>query len=344
MANKDHVAVAREGCAAIEAWRKKHSSLVLDLSGGNLAGVDLAKAPLNGVVLSDADLSSALLVDARLNKANMSQCKLGKADLRHADLSRANARKATLKEACLIGARLHETYLKSANLREADLSDADLTGANLTEADLTGAILKGAFGEHYGAELDGVLNGDACANQENDRTFVVAWRAGGVVHAAGVVAERRVFQGKAAPRKVVWEVLWLCAPSDGRNRGHGSRAWAALAALAAARRVEEALADCHEATKAALGVLQQEMAEVHRTFQAAYPGRRQGIECIRERIPIGIARHLRAAILITVEFNKIIKTIAIGIWVIRVGPKGPFLKVANPITIAVRIAGITNPV
>ncbi len=108
-------------------------------------------------------------------------------------------------------------------------------------ADQCGAILKGAFGEHYGAELDGVLNGDACANQENDRTFVVAWRAGGIVHAAGVVAERRVFQGKAAPRKVVWEVLWLCAPSTGRNLGHGSRAWAALAALAAARRVEGVL-------------------------------------------------------------------------------------------------------
>ena len=108
-------------------------------------------------------------------------------------------------------------------------------------ADQCGAILKGAFGEHYGAELDGVLNGGACANQENDRTFVVAWRAGGIVHAAGVVAERRVFQGKAAPRKVVWEVLWLCAPSTGRNLGHGSRAWAALAALAAARRVEGVL-------------------------------------------------------------------------------------------------------
>ena len=108
-------------------------------------------------------------------------------------------------------------------------------------ADQCGAILKGAFGEHYGDELDGVLNGDACANQENDRTFVVAWRAGDIVHAAGVVAERRVFQGKAAPRKVVWEVLWLCAPSHARGRGHGSRAWAALAALAAARRVEGVL-------------------------------------------------------------------------------------------------------
>ena len=108
-------------------------------------------------------------------------------------------------------------------------------------ADQCGAILKGAFGEHYGDELDGVLNGDACANQENDRTFVVAWRAGDIVHAAGVVAERRVFQGKAAPRKVVWEVLWLCAPSERRGRGHGSRAWAALAALAAARRVEGVL-------------------------------------------------------------------------------------------------------
>ena len=108
-------------------------------------------------------------------------------------------------------------------------------------ADQCGAILKGAFGEHYGAELDGVLQGDACANQENDRTFVVAWRAGDVVHAAGVVAERRVFQGKAAPRKVVWEVLWLCAPSERTGRGHGSRAWAALAALAAARRVEGVL-------------------------------------------------------------------------------------------------------
>jgi hypothetical protein len=108
-------------------------------------------------------------------------------------------------------------------------------------ADQSGAILKGAFGEHYGGEVDGVLQGDACANQENDRTFVVAWRAGGIVHAAGVVAERRVFRGKAAPRKVVWEVLWLCAPSESRGRGHGSRAWAALAALAAARRVEGVL-------------------------------------------------------------------------------------------------------
>ena len=108
-------------------------------------------------------------------------------------------------------------------------------------ADQCGAILKGAFGEHYGGELDSILNGDACANQENDRTFVVAWRAGDIVHAAGVVAERRVFQGKAAPRKVVWEVLWLCAPSHARGRGHGSRAWAALAALAAARRVEGVL-------------------------------------------------------------------------------------------------------
>ena len=53
-----------------------------------------------------------------------------------------------------------------------------------------------------------------------------------------------------------------------------------------ARRVEEALADCHEATKAALGVLQQEMAEVHRTFQAAYPGRQgpqTGAESARAR-------------------------------------------------------------
>ena len=107
-------------------------------------------------------------------------------------------------------------------------------------ADQCGAIL-GAFGEHYGDELDGVLQGDACANQENDRTFVVAWRAGGHCPRGGRRRGATRLQGKAAPRKVVWEVLWLCAPSDGRNLGHGSRAWAALAALAAARRVEGVL-------------------------------------------------------------------------------------------------------
>ena len=36
----------------------------------------------------------------------------------------------------------------------------------------------------------------------------------------------------------------------------------------------DALAAFSEATKEALRVLQQEMAELHRTFQAAYPGRK----------------------------------------------------------------------
>ena len=100
-----------------------------------------------------------------------------------------------------------------------------------------GAVLKETFGEHYGDEIDDVLQGNACANQENDRTFVVAWRAAGVVQAAGIVAERRVFVGKNAPRKIVWEVLWLCAQTAARGRGHGTRAWAALARVAAWRGV-----------------------------------------------------------------------------------------------------------
>merc|ERR1719230_142231 len=40
------------------------------------------------------------------------------------------------------------------------------------------------------------------------------------------------------------------------------------------RNATDALASFSEATKEALRVLQQEMAELHRTFQAAYPGRK----------------------------------------------------------------------
>ena len=121
MANPEHLAVVKQGAAAIRKWREENLGVPLDLWKSNLSGASLRDADLRDADLSGADLSQADLGGANLNSANLSG-----ADLNEADLSRAN---------------LNEANLNEANLNEADLSGADLSGADLSGAELFGTVI-----------------------------------------------------------------------------------------------------------------------------------------------------------------------------------------------------------
>ncbi len=173
MANPEHVAVVKQGAAAIAAWNKT-SAVSLDLQGASLRGIDLRFSNLQNCSLTGADLREADLSGAQLTRANlqgtdltgarlsfanllwsclagaklpgaeMSYSKMDYTDWADADLAQATLRGATLLQAKLKGARLEKAQLGLANLMNADLSGANLAGADLTAATLCMANLSGA--------------------------------------------------------------------------------------------------------------------------------------------------------------------------------------------------------
>jgi hypothetical protein len=121
MANKEHVALLRQGVEVWNAWRKENPNIMPDLTRADLTRADLTRADLAG---------------ARLYRADLIGARLGGADLTGADLTNA-----ILVRADLTGARLYRAMLYGAILGGADLTDAILTGARLYRADLIGARL-----------------------------------------------------------------------------------------------------------------------------------------------------------------------------------------------------------
>ena len=129
MANKLHLQVLKQGVKAWNAWRRKNPHIrpdligairpQTDLSGANLAGVDLTAAGLIGTNLESANLRKANLTDAHLGGANLSRANLKGATLNNTNFSWANLTRANLTGAFLEGA----LFVKS------DLSKATLTGS-----------------------------------------------------------------------------------------------------------------------------------------------------------------------------------------------------------------------
>jgi hypothetical protein len=134
MANPEHVAIVRQGAAAIAKWRRRNPGLRLDLSGAgfdglnlleaNLSIANLAGADLSGVNLSDANLTWADLTDANLGGANLTDADLTGADLTSADLSGAYLSGANFTWAFLIGTNLTGAYFDFVFLPDCDLSEA----------------------------------------------------------------------------------------------------------------------------------------------------------------------------------------------------------------------------
>jgi hypothetical protein len=157
MANKEHIALLKQGVGVWNKWRQKTPNIKADLTTASLP-----KADLTGADLSGADLSGAILIEANLTGANLTGANLYWACLRGANLIDANLTGANLTGAYFGGAQrtvtysylngpeLTVTYLGRANLIQANLSGAKLPGADLScatlvEADLTNADLTSCY-------------------------------------------------------------------------------------------------------------------------------------------------------------------------------------------------------
>ena len=110
-----------------------------NLAGADLSGADLREAYFKGADLTGANLSGAYLRSAYLGEANLTDANFIKADLEDAGLSESN-----LTGAKLNGADLTRAYIRDTNLSRADLSGANLEGADLRGANLSGVNLSGA--------------------------------------------------------------------------------------------------------------------------------------------------------------------------------------------------------
>ena len=147
---RSRTAERQRGTDAAKRYHQTGESLRgVDLSGCDLAELDLSTAELHGANLAEANLERGMLMGASLAGAdlrdsNLSHANLEGADLSNAVLARANLQDAELKsadlrQAFLYRADLQGAMLRGANLEEADLRYADLEGANLEGAHLAGA-------------------------------------------------------------------------------------------------------------------------------------------------------------------------------------------------------------
>jgi uncharacterized protein YjbI with pentapeptide repeats len=77
MANKEHLAIINKGMAVWNEWRITNGSVIPDLSGANLSGMDLSKGNFREANLVNADLSNANVREADFTKANLQGANLG---------------------------------------------------------------------------------------------------------------------------------------------------------------------------------------------------------------------------------------------------------------------------
>jgi uncharacterized protein YjbI with pentapeptide repeats len=125
-----------------------------DLSGRQMAGVNLYSAKLSGANLSNSDLSGAELTGADLANANLNGAILDNASLFTTNLvaatfDNASLRNTNMDDAYAPGGSFINADLRGANLYFATLSDANLSGANLSDSWLgiytfAGSILQNA--------------------------------------------------------------------------------------------------------------------------------------------------------------------------------------------------------
>jgi uncharacterized protein YjbI with pentapeptide repeats len=140
MANPEHVRIARSGSEPWNAWRLAHQSEgAPDLSGADLAEVELSNGLLSGADLSHADLTRAMLQGAQLYAANLEG-----ANLSGAVMNLVHAPETSFRRAKLVQTQLRMAELSSADFEEADLSEARAGTAVLAHANFMRAKLRGA--------------------------------------------------------------------------------------------------------------------------------------------------------------------------------------------------------
>ena len=109
MANKEHLALIKQGIEVWNEWREKHSEVIPDLSG----------ADLEEAILAEADLSDVDLTGTRLHKADLFGVNLRGGDLSGADLFGVNLFGANLR-----GANLTRTKNLTRGQLESAITDS----------------------------------------------------------------------------------------------------------------------------------------------------------------------------------------------------------------------------
>ena len=165
MANKEQLAILKEGVDVWNKWRKENPHIRPNLKGAELNGeslccINFSNTDLSGIEtklmnakLCEANLKGANLCRTELQDANLwgadlsgSDTRLMDASLQHADLTRANFSDVCAKKIKINDARsfytkfcradLENAYLWGTDFREADFREANLTGADLRNTNL----------------------------------------------------------------------------------------------------------------------------------------------------------------------------------------------------------------
>lgn len=144
MANKEHLAILKQGVEAWNQWRQENPAIKPNLRAANLSEMNLAGIDLHHSNLSRSNLTAANLAGARLYRANLRGANFRGANLSEVDFLGVDFQGVDLQKANLKGAILKLSYLSDANLQGAYLVEADLSSANLTRTMLRNVELQGA--------------------------------------------------------------------------------------------------------------------------------------------------------------------------------------------------------
>jgi uncharacterized protein YjbI with pentapeptide repeats len=121
-----------------------------ELTGINLAGLDLRNSVLREAKLNGADLTKVNLQGVDAYKVQLRGACLSGADLREAHFESANARKAVFHDQANLNAvKFHDAVLtearfESSNLQSAHFDRAHLEGARFQSADINDAFIRPA--------------------------------------------------------------------------------------------------------------------------------------------------------------------------------------------------------
>ena len=117
--NTDHVKIVKQGAKAIDAWRREHPEMRLDLKDADLKEVNLRGANLFSAKFFGADLSGADLRSAKLKRADLAAANLTSANLSGADLSIAILQTCVVSGTNFEAATFSETILCNIYLSQA---------------------------------------------------------------------------------------------------------------------------------------------------------------------------------------------------------------------------------
>ena len=123
----------------------------IEVSGGQLGGLDLTGASLRRVAVARARLSGAVFSEAELKDVTFEDAKLDLANFRHGMLTRVKFLRCQLVEAAFGGAKLTDVTFTGCDLVGAEFANAKLVRVDLRSSTLANIL---GFSGLGGATID----------------------------------------------------------------------------------------------------------------------------------------------------------------------------------------------